>query len=64
MPILGTFNLGTKISYARGKKFVKVNIDTWCKSFSFLAHQRNVQFLYDTLDTLIEALGAFTVRQI
>ena len=40
-----------------GKKFsVKVNIDILC-------NQRSVQLLYETLDILIEALGAFTVRQ-
>ena len=37
------------------KNFVKVWI------FSFLAYQRRVQFLYETLDTLTEALIAFTV---
>ena len=33
------------------------------KHFSFSAYQRSVQLLYETLDTLIEALTAFTVRQ-
>ena len=34
-----------------------------CKYFSFLAYQESVPLLYETLDTLIEALTAFTVRQ-
>ena len=38
-------------------------MDISCKYFSFLAYQRSVQLLYETLDTLIEALTAFTVRQ-
>ena len=42
-----------------GKKyFVKVNIDNSGKYFSFLAYQRSVQLLYETLDTLIEAFTA------
>ena len=32
------------------------------KHFSFLAYQRCVQLLYETLDTLIEALTAFTAN--
>ena len=43
--------------------FVKVNIDILCNCFSFLVYQRSVQLLYEMLDTLIEALAAFTVRQ-
>ena len=39
------------------------HMDISCKYFSFLAYQRSVQLLYETLDTLIEALTAFTVRQ-
>ena len=42
--------------------FVKVNIDISCIYFSFLAYQRSVQLFHETLDTLIEALTAFTVR--
>ena len=42
--------------------FVKVK-GISCKYFSFLAYQRSLQLLYETLDTLIEALTAFTVRQ-
>ena len=47
-----------------GKKIVKVNKDIWCKYFSVLAYQRSVQLLYETVDILIEALTAFTVRQL
>ena len=43
--------------------YMKVNIDNSCKYFSFLAYQRTVQLLYETLDTSIEDLTAFTVRQ-
>ena len=43
---------------------MKVNIDISCKYFSSLAYQRSVQFLYEALDTLIEALTAFTVRRL
>ena len=47
-----------------GKKiFLKVNTDISCKYFSFLAYQRSIKLLYETLDTLIEPLTAFTVRQ-
>ena len=35
---------------------VKVNIGILCEYFSFLAYQRSVQLLYETLNTLIEAL--------
>ena len=42
---------------------MKVNIDTSSKYFSFLVYHTNVQHLHETLDTLIEALTAFTVRQ-
>ena len=47
---------------SRGKKFVKVNTDILCKYFSFLAYQKSVQLLYETFDTLIEAITAFIVR--
>ena len=46
-----------------GNFFVKVNMGILNKHFSFLAYQRSVQLLYETLDTLIAALTAFTVRQ-
>ena len=46
-----------------GEKIVQVNIDIWCKYFSVL-YQRSVQLLYEMLETLIEALTAFTVRQL
>ena len=42
---------------------MKVNMGILNKHFSFLAYQRSVQLLYETLDTLIAALTAFTVRQ-
>ena len=42
---------------------MKVNIDISFKYFSFLAYQRSVQFLYEMLDTLMEALIVFTDRQ-
>ena len=42
---------------------MKVNIDISCKCFSLLVYQRSVQLLHETLDTLIKALTAFTVRQ-
>ena len=42
---------------------MKVNKDISRKYFSFLAYQRSLQFLYETLDTLIETLTAFTDRQ-
>ena len=42
---------------------MKVKMDILWKYFSFLAYQRSVQLLYDTLDTLIVALTAFTVKQ-
>ena len=42
---------------------VKVNTDISCKYVSFLAYQRSVQPLYEILDTLTEALTAFTVTQ-
>ena len=38
---------------------MKVNIDISFKYFSFLVYQRSVQFLYKTLDTLIEAFDSF-----
>ena len=38
--------------------FLEANMDTSRKYFSFLAYQRSVQLLYETLDTLIEALTA------
>ena len=34
-----------------------------CEYFSFLAYQRSEQLLYEMLDTLIEPLAAFTVKQ-
>ena len=40
-----------------------VNIVISCKYFSFLAYQRSMQLLYETFDTLIEDLAAFTARQ-
>ena len=43
--------------------YMKVNIDNSCKYFSFVAYQRTVQLLYETLDTSIEDLTAFTVIQ-
>ena len=45
------------------KNFVKVNIDILCKYFYFSAYQGSVKLLHETLDTLIEALTDFTVRQ-
>ena len=39
---------------------MKVNIDISCNYFHFLAYQGSVQLTYETLDTLIEALIAFT----
>ena len=42
---------------------MKVKMDILWKYFSFLAYQRSVQLLYDTLDTLIVDLTAFTVKQ-
>ena len=58
-------NLGAQIRSAWGKTFfVKVNINILCKKFSFLVDQRSVQLLYETLDTLIEALTACTVSQL
>ena len=47
----------------RGKYFGKVNLDVSCKYFSYKAFQRSVQHICEMLDTLIEALTAFTVRQ-
>ena len=44
------------------KIFVKVN-RYFVQILSFLAYQRSVQLIYETLDTLIEALTAFTVKQ-
>ena len=55
--------LAPKLGKPGKKKFAKVNIDILCKYFSFLAYQRSVQLLYETLDKLIEALTAFTIRQ-
>ena len=55
--------LMSKLGKPRKKKFVKVTIDVSCKYLSFLACQRSVKLLYEGLDTLIEALAAFTVRQ-
>ena len=52
-----------KLSKPWKKCFVKVNLDILCKYFSFLAYQRGVQLLYEKLDTLIEALTDFTVKQ-
>ena len=52
-----------KLGKPEEKVFVNVNIDILCKCFSFLAYQRSMQLLYETLDTLIETLAAFTVRQ-
>ena len=37
---------------------MKVNKDVLCKYFSFLAYQRSI--LYETLDTLIDALTALS----
>ena len=42
---------------------MKLNIDILWKYFTFLAYQRSVQLLYELLDTFIEALTAFTIRQ-
>ena len=42
---------------------MKINIDTLCKCFSYVASQRSLQPLYEMLDPLIEALMVFTVRQ-
>ena len=52
-----------KLSISGKKRFVKISIDISRKYFSFLASQRSVLLFYETLDTLIEALKAFTVRQ-
>ena len=52
-----------KLSKPWKKCFVKVNLDILCKYFPFLAYQRGAQLLYETLDTLIEALTDFTVKQ-
>ena len=38
-------------------------VDISSKYFSFLAYQRSVQLLYETVTILIEALTAFTVKQ-
>ena len=43
-----------------GKKFCESK-HVSCKYFSFLTYQRSIEILYETLDTLIEALPAFTV---
>ena len=51
--------LAPKLGKPGKKFFVKVNIDILHKYFSFLAYQRNVQFLHEMLDTLIAALTAF-----
>ena len=40
---------------------MKVSIDIFGKYFSFIAYQRSVQLLYETLGTLIKALAPFTV---
>ena len=40
---------------------MKLNIDISCKCLSFLLYHRSVELSYETLDTLIEALTAFTV---
>ena len=55
--------LPPKLGKSGKKNFVKVNIDISCKYSSFLAYRRRVQLLYEMLDTLIEALAAFTMRQ-
>ena len=52
-----------KLGKPRKKTSVKVNIDISCKYFSFLVYQRSAQLLHKMLDTLIEALTAFTVTQ-
>ena len=39
---------------------MRVNTDILCNYFPLLAYQRSVQLTYETLDTLIEALTAFT----
>ena len=44
------------------KVFVKANIDIFRKYFSFLAYQRSVRLLYETLETLRKALRVFIVR--
>ena len=41
--------------------WVLCETDILCEHFSFLAYQRSVQLLYETLDTLIEALTGFSV---
>ena len=56
------FGCPNKVSLGK-QIFVKVNIGISCNYFSFLANQRFVQLLCETIDTLIEALTAFTVRQ-
>ena len=58
IPILGTSNLEAQISY----KYVK-GTDISCEYFPFLAYQRSVQLLHEKLDTFIEALTAFTIKQ-
>ena len=55
--------LSPKLGEPGKRFFVKVNMDILCKYFSFLAYQRSVQLLYETLDTSIDALIAFAIRQ-
>lgn len=39
---------------------MRVNTEILCNYFPLLAYQGSVQLTYETLDTLIEALTAFT----
>ena len=49
--------LGTSILGALRMFFLlKANIDILCLDFSFLAYERSLQLLFETLDTSIEAL--------
>ena len=62
IPILGISNLGIQLRQAWGK-FFRQSEHRYFVYFSFLAYQKSVQLLYETLNTLIEALATFTVRQ-
>ena len=56
-----------KLGKPGGKTYIKANIfhvNIFHVNTFFLANQQSVKLLYEMLDTLIEALTVFTVRQI